>query len=214
MADFATPETDEVALRQHILSHGLDKGLFERISNSRRMSFQRIFGECTLLLVEFSVLILGEHSHLVYTSKEGDPSLVITSYPDRGELRVAPAMPWYGSRHSPTEKAGKHRVGIVSECVDPNVWGRICRHAGDIDAARLNYNFFSQNSNSVAATLLASAGFKFRDLRGGGFNLGARNLLHDEIKGGRQSRRLLFRGGASYYGWAPTDRDNISLLRV
>jgi hypothetical protein len=200
MSDRICPEDHHLALREEMLRRGLDRQLFEMISGSEHTSFQHIFGARTLLLVEFSVLLLGEHSHLVYTSEYGCPSLVLTSYPDRGELRVAPAMPWYGSRHSPIEKDGYHRVDIIAESVTAETWGEICRYAEQIDNARLNYNFFSQNSNSVAATLLAAAGYAFKDLKGGGFNLGARNLLHDEIEGGPQSRRLLFRGGASYYG--------------
>jgi hypothetical protein len=200
MSDHICPEDPHLALRDKMLRQGVDRQLFEMISNSEHTSIQHIFGVRTLLLVEFNVLLLGEHSHLVYTSEHDCPSLVITSYPDRGELRVAPAMPWYGSRHSPIEKAGYHRVDIIAESVAAETWGDICRYAEQIDNARLNYNFFSQNSNSVAATLLEAAGYAFRDLKGGGLNVGAHNLLHDEIEGGPQSRRLLFRGGASYYG--------------
>jgi hypothetical protein len=187
-------------IRQHILRNGLDATTFEWVAQSKTISFKDIFGKRSLLIVEFGVLVFGEHSHVVYTGAGNAPAQVITSYPEKGVLRVAPPTPWYGSRHSPSAKGGQHRVAVIHEQLPDRDWEQVCYQAQRIDEAGLNYHFLEQNSNSVAATLLSSIGLGYRDLKGGGFNFGARNLLHDELDGGRQSGRLLFRRGASYLG--------------
>ena len=196
-------EVSPSLLRHQIFRSGLTGAMFEHIANSDAISFQDIFGDQSLLIVEFDVLLLGEHSHLVYVGSGENLPEIITSYPDQGTLRVAPPMPWVGSRHSPSAKGGRHRVAIIQPKFSRQEWGEICLNAQRLDDARLNYHFIRQNSNSVAATLRASAGLRYTELRGGGFNFGARNLLHDELAGGPQSRRLLFRGGTSYLGHGP-----------
>lgn len=203
MASASTMKQTAQQLRDHILRDGLNAAIFEWVAQSDAIDFKDIFGTRALLIVEFGVLVFGEHSHIVYTASSDAPAQVITSYPEKGVLRVAPPTPWYGSRHSPSAKGGQHRVSILHQQLPDQDWDQICYQAQRIDEAALNYHFLEQNSNSVAATLLSSVGLRYKDLKGGGFNFGAQNLLHDELDGGAQSRRLLFRGGASYLGHPP-----------
>ncbi|MEM5518592.1 hypothetical protein WNY37_16665 [Henriciella sp. AS95] len=108
---------------------------------------------------------------------------------------------WHGSVHSPLRRKGsRQRVGVIADPFSHQDWLRVSILARAIDEARLNYNFVTQNSNSVVATLADAANTGFVDLPGGGLNLGSSNLLYDELMGGWQWPRFLIRGGTSHSG--------------
>ncbi|MGB3624841.1 MAG: hypothetical protein WA989_03370 [Henriciella sp.] len=188
-------------LRERIMTRGLCAADFQTLIDGNRAAFQRIFGERVLLKVEFDVALFGEHSHLVYVP-EGDAfPQIITAFPEGGKLRVGRPVEWHGSLHSPTRRDnGRQRVGIIAEDFSPDDWRKVTILAEAIDEAGLNYNFVTQNSNSVVATLADAAETGFVDLPGGGLNLGAGNLLYDELMGGVQWPRFLVRGGTSHSG--------------
>lgn len=183
------------------MTKGLCAADFRTLIDGSRAAFQRIFGERTLLKVEFDVALFGEHSHLVYVpAGDGYPE-IITAFPERGKLRIGGPVEWHGSLHSPTRReSGRQRVGIIAEEFSEADWRKVSILAEAIDEAGLNYNFITQNSNSVVATLADAAETGFIDLPGGGLNLGAGNLLYDELMGGPQWPRFLIRGGTSHSG--------------
>lgn len=195
--------------RERFLDSGIRAEDFIAVTRSAEISFQDIFGANTLMLVEFDVVLLGEHSHLVFVPPTGEPCEALTAYPDSGLLRVAAPVPWIASRHSPVAKPGPHRAKAVCSPFHRHGWLELSKLAQQIDDAQLNYHFLKQNSNSVTTTLLAHFGLEFVDLKGGGFNPGATNNLLDEVSGGRQTGQLLFRAGASYLGY-PVNRRRIS----
>lgn len=201
------PVMDAQQLKTIILEDGLDAATFRTILDREDIHFQDIFGENTLLRIEFDVAHIGEHSHFVFIPHYGADPEIITAYPKDGKLRVTEAYPWEISRHSPERRRqSRQRVEIVELDFSESAWSDMADQAVDINDAGLNYNFILQNSNSVAATLAIAGGFSFQDLKGGGLNLGARNTLFDELAGGWQVPRLLVRGGVSYFGGARIGR--------
>lgn len=186
-------------LRDRIFSNGLCADDFATLLAREDAAFQHVFGANVLLKIEFDVARIGEHSHLVHVPQAGRDPEIITAYPDNGELRVAGPLPWSESQHSPVRRPqGDQRVGVIATGFDEAHWRHISIVAEAIDEARLNYNFLFQNSNSVVATLAHSARTGFIDLPGGGFNIGAGNLLYDELMGGQQAPRFVIRGGTSH----------------
>ena len=195
------PETEPViaALRERVFSDGLCAEDFAVLVARDDAAFQHVFGANVLLNIEFDVARFGEHSHLVHVPQGGRHPEIITAYPEDGALRVAGPKPWRESQHSPVHRPqGDQRVGVIAAGFDEDHWRRLSIVAEAINEARLNYNFLFQNSNSVVATLAHSARTGFVDLPGGGFNIGAGNLLYDELMGGRQAPRFVLRGGTSH----------------
>lgn len=184
---------------RQIEQSGLSAQQFADILADEDLSFQDIFGANVLLKVEFDVAGLGEHSHFVFIPEPGEAPEVITSFPQGKRLRVSAPQPWASSPHSPSRNPKRRqRIAKMAENFTREAWQDMARLAQDIDQASLNYHFIFQNSNSVAATLADHVGLKFKDLKGGGFNLGSKNLLYDELAGGAQPRAFLVRGGTSY----------------
>lgn len=195
------PVTDAKELRDRIFRDGIDAMTFRQIIDREDLTFQDVFGENTLLRIEFDVARVGEHSHYVFIPHHGADPEIITAYPESGKLRVTEAYPWEISRHSPERRPhSRQRVQMVELDFSEAAWADMSDLAEEINDAKLNYNFLFQNSNSVAATLAVAGGFSFGDLKGGGFNIGAHNTLFDEMAGGWQVPRLLVRGGVSYLG--------------
>ncbi len=189
------------ALRVRILSDGICAADFAALQAYGPRAFEHVFGACALVKIEFDVAFIGEHSHLVYIPALGLPPQIVTAYPLAGQLRVGGPVAWAESPHSPLRAAGRHqRLAIIETGFSEADWRRVSIVAQAIDEARLNYNFLFQNSNSVVATLAHVAKTGFVDLPGGGLNLGAGNLLYDEMNGGRQVPKLLVRGGMSHSG--------------
>lgn len=202
------PESDAVIrqLRTRVFSRGICGEDFRILVDRGPPAFQLVFGENTLVKIEFDVARFGEHSHLVHVPEVGRPPQIITAYPEDGDLRVLGPVHWRESVHSPLRRPrGAQRVGVIAAGFGPDKWRRITVLARAIDEARLNYNFLFQNSNSVVATLAAAADTGFVDLPGGGLNLGADNLLYDELMGGPQAPRFLIRGGTSHSGSVESD---------
>lgn len=178
----------------------LDARTFRRASR-RPGGIASHLGRNRLFLFEFDVAKVGEHSHLLHVPSPPNTPQIITAFPEAGFLRVAGPTPWAAHGHSPLRdsKSAQRRVVLVDAFADED-WKRVVNSAQTIDGAHLNYNFVSQNSNSVAAALLATLGLPFLDLPGGGLNPGAKNLLFDEIAGGSQQGKLLARDRVLYLG--------------
>ena len=189
------------ALRARIFRAGISQEDFEYLLRTEEHGFQQVFGESVLLKVEFDVAFIGEHSHLVYVPERGNPPQAITAFPHDGALRVEGPVSWKNSIHAPNVRTRtRQRVGLIATEFDDADWRRVAVVAQAIDEAELNYNFLFQNSNSVVATLAVAGRLGFVDLPGGGLNLGARNLLFDELMGGSQVPSFLIRGGMSQSG--------------
>ncbi|WP_300379910.1 hypothetical protein [Henriciella sp.] len=195
-------DSDELrTLRARVFADGICASDFVTLLEHEDHAFQLVFGENTLLKIEFDVAMIGEHSHMVRIPGRGEEPEIITAYPGNGYLRVARPTPWHESPHSPMRGQTSHqRVAIIATEFSEDDWRRVAIVAEAINEANLNYNFLFQNSNSVVATLAEVAKTAFTDLPGGGLNLGAGNTLFDELLGGRQVPKFLVRGGTSHSG--------------
>lgn len=195
----SNPPTKAEALIQRIRRRGyIEHKNFVEIITDDSLAFQDVFGQNVLIQVEFDVAKIGEHTHYVFVPDNGEDAEIITSFPQGTKLRVSGPTPWAESGHAPTRRRSRHRIKVIAKDFSRDKWMKMEEMAQQINDADLNYHFIFQNSNSVAATLADCIGLEFEDLKGGGLNVGARNLLHDEMAGGQQTYPFLIRHGTSY----------------
>ena len=177
---------------------GLTREHLEEIEAHPHLGLQDVL-EPGIYAVEFDVELgnvntFGEHRHFLLVDPHGDHQ-ILTGYPEvvPGTDRLQVGITAYAdSIHNPLNQTGDddahrfERVDTGNRDVDA-IWAAMVTQAEQINAAGLNYNFLSQNSNSVNSTLAAAGGIPTDS---SGFAPGASNTLFDELAGGAQAAGL------------------------